>query len=258
MPEGDAVRRTALRLDRALAGERLVRAELRVPRFATVDLRGATVLGTATVGKHLLTRLDRDGRALTLHHHLRMDGTWRIGPPGPPRAPGHLIRIWLATDRQQAVGVHVHMVEVRRTADESAWIGHLGPDILAPGFDAQLAADRLAETGRPLVEALLDQSMICGLGTIWAAETAAAAGVDPDTPADRVPRLADALAAIATRMDHAVTEPPMTTRRQHLVYEREGQPCRTCGTVIRRRYVGQAPTQRRTFWCPTCQPPIPA
>ena len=252
------MRRTALRLDRALAGERLVRAELRVPRYATVDLRGATVLGTATVGKHLLTRLDRDGRALTLHHHLRMDGTWRFGPPGPPRAPAHLVRIWLATARQQAVGVHVHMVEVRRTADEAEWIGHLGPDILAPDFDAPSAAVRVAATGRPLVEALLDQTVICGLGTIWAAETAAWAGADPVTPADQVPRLAEALAGISDRMNRAVHEPPMATRRQNRVYEREGQPCRTCGTVIRRRDVGQPPTQRRTFWCPTCQPPVPA
>jgi endonuclease VIII len=135
MPEGDAVRRTARRLDEALAGQRLVRAELRVPRFATVDLRGATVLGTAPVGKHLLTRLSREGRALTLHHHLRMDGTWRIGQPGTPRAPAHLIRIWLGTSDTQAVGVHVHMVEVRRTVDEAAWIGHLGPDIMASDLD---------------------------------------------------------------------------------------------------------------------------
>lgn len=68
------MRRTARRLDEALAGRELVRADLRVPRFATVDLRGMTVLATHVRGKHLLTRLGDDRRALTLHHHLRMDG----------------------------------------------------------------------------------------------------------------------------------------------------------------------------------------
>ncbi len=88
MPEGDAVRRTARRLDAALAGGTLVRAELRVPRFATVDLRGMQVLGTHVVGKHMLTRLVDDRREWTLHHHLRMDGSWWTGPPGGPGARG--------------------------------------------------------------------------------------------------------------------------------------------------------------------------
>ena len=87
MPEGDAVRRTARRLDAALAGGTLVRADLRVPRFATVDLRGMQVLGTHVVGKHMLTRLADDRREWTLHHHLRMDGSWRTGPPGSPGRP---------------------------------------------------------------------------------------------------------------------------------------------------------------------------
>ncbi len=79
MPEGDAVRRAAIRLDAALAGGTLLVAEVRVPRFAAVDLRGATVAGTATVGKHLLTRMVHRGRKITLHSHMRMDGRWVTG-----------------------------------------------------------------------------------------------------------------------------------------------------------------------------------
>ena len=70
MPEGDAVRRTARRLDAALAGGTLVRAELRVPRFATVDLRGMQVLGTHVVGKHMLTDWDfQSGRTIHIAMH---------------------------------------------------------------------------------------------------------------------------------------------------------------------------------------------
>ena len=179
MPEGDAVRRTARRLDAALAGGTLVRADLRVPRFATVDLRGMQVLGTHVVGKHMLTRLADDRREWTLHHHLRMDGSWRTGPPGAPGAPEHQIRVWLATSSAQAVGVRVHDIDVRQTREEAHWVGHLGPDIMADGFDADAAAEILIGADRPLVEALLDQRLVCGMGTIWASELASAVGGRP-------------------------------------------------------------------------------
>ncbi len=254
MPEGDAVRRTARRLDGALAGAVLTRAELRVPRFATVDLRGMQVLGTQSVGKHLLTRLASDRRALTLHHHLRMDGRWRTGPLGPPGAPGHLIRVWLASADQQAVGVHVHMVEVRPTRDEGQWIGHLGPDVMADGFDVAAGADAWASTDRPLVEALLDQRIVCGLGTMWAAELAWAARVHPRTRTGAVPDLAAALAGIRDRMRRAVDVPAGVRRRELQVFERTGRGCPRCGTPIRAGRVGVAPLDRPIYWCPRCQP----
>ena len=253
MPEGDAVRRTARRLDAALAGQTLVRADLRVPRFATVDLRGMQVLGTEVRGKHMLTRMQDDRRCLTLHHHLRMDGRWRTGPVGPPGAPAHQIRVWLASGATQAVGIRVHMVEVLPTAREDEWVGHLGPDIMAGPFDPRAAADRLADADRPLVEALLDQRLVSGMGTMWAAELAFVSGVDPRAPSARVPDLADALAAIRDRMLHALDVPAPARRRALAVFERAGQPCRRCGTPIRAGRVGVAPMERPTYWCPGCQ-----
>ena len=83
MPEGDILRRAARSLDEALAGQRLVRAELRWPSAAGVDLVGATVLRTVPYGKHLFTRFD-DGRSL--HTHLRMEGSWRLSRTGTPEA----------------------------------------------------------------------------------------------------------------------------------------------------------------------------
>ncbi len=254
MPEGDAVRRTARRLDEVLAGGVLTRAELRVPRYATVHLRGMTVLGTHVVGKRLLTRLVDQDRAWTLHHHLRLDGSWRTGPPGPPRAPAQLVRAWLATPAGQAVGVRVHMIEVRPTRDEHLWVGHLGPDVMADGLDLVAGAARIAEADRPLVEALLDQRLVCGLGTMWAAELAAVAGVHPQTPSGRVDGLAEALGQVRGRMVRALTTPPAQQRRELVVFERTGRPCRRCGTPIRAGRVGAAPYDRPTYWCPTCQP----
>ncbi|MEI2809806.1 MAG: DNA-formamidopyrimidine glycosylase family protein [Nocardioides sp.] len=82
MPEGDAVWRTARRLDQALSGERLLATDLRVPSLATIDLSGAHVLGTTARGKHLLTRLSHpEHGALSLHTHLKMEGSWQIYRP---------------------------------------------------------------------------------------------------------------------------------------------------------------------------------
>ena len=79
MPEGDAVLRTAQRLDRALTGQVLTRSDIRVPRYATADLTGQAVAGTVARGKHLLTRIGADW---TLHTHLKMDGSWATLSPG--------------------------------------------------------------------------------------------------------------------------------------------------------------------------------
>jgi endonuclease-8 len=254
VPEGDAVRRTAARLDAALAGAVLVRSDLRVPRYALVDLRGMTVVGTAVHGKHMLTRLSDQRRSWTLHHHLRMDGAWWTGPPGRLPGPQHQVRVLLASDDSQAVGLRVHMVQVLPSDQEHVWVGHLGPDILGDGFDSEAAAGILRTADRPLVEALLEQRLVSGLGTMWAAELASEAGVHPTTPTSQVGALADALARIATRMRRAVVaDRPRQQRAGLRVFERTGRPCAVCGAPIRTMRVGAAPVDRPTYWCPGCQ-----
>src|SRR3954462_3249337 len=102
MPEGDAVYRTAGRLRSALDGRVLTRSDFRVPRHATADLTGRTVLETVSRGKHLLTRVEG---GLTVHPHLRMEGSWQISPAGRRLPPGDVIRLVLANVEWQAAGV---------------------------------------------------------------------------------------------------------------------------------------------------------
>src|SRR5689334_173386 len=94
MPEGDVVWRTAQRLHAALSGRALAVADLRWPSLATVDLTGRTVAETVARGKHILTRLSApstgQGPALTLHSHLRMEGSWRLNRTGA--TPGRRAR----------------------------------------------------------------------------------------------------------------------------------------------------------------------
>ncbi len=85
MPEGDTGWLTARRLNRALAGRTLTLFDLRVPQLTTADLRGSAVTAVVARGKHLLTRFDS---GLSLHSHLRMDGSWYVTEAGR-RASGH-------------------------------------------------------------------------------------------------------------------------------------------------------------------------
>ncbi|MFD9949542.1 DNA-formamidopyrimidine glycosylase family protein [Nonomuraea sp. NPDC059023] len=256
MPEGDAVYRTAARLREALDGRVLTRTDFRVPRHATADLSGRTVLTTASYGKHLLTRVEG---GLTVHTHLRMDGSWRIMEPGRRLPPGDQVRLVLATAEHQAVGLKLGMVDLVK--DERQIIGHLGPDLLGEGWDAAEAVGRLrARPERSIGEALLDQRNLAGIGTIYRAETLFLRGVWPWRKVGEIENL-DSLVSLAQRLldankTHAgtVTTGDRRPGNQTWVYGRAGRPCRRCGTRISRGEMGAQPQERLILWCGNCQP----
>lgn len=253
MPEGDAVWRTAQRLDDALSGQVLTRTDFRVPRLATVDLSRAEVVATVPRGKHLLTRLRADRelrgtREWSVHTHLRMDGSWRVLRPGQrwPR-PGHQARLVLAVPSAQAVGFLLGVVELLPTEREAALLGHLGPDVLGADWDPAAAAARLgADPARPVFDALLDQRNLAGVGTMWAAELCFAARVHPLRPAGEVD-LEALVAPAPARMD-----PERYTRPELRVFGHKA--CTRCLSTIRVLKVGPAGRRRDAHHCPTCQP----
>jgi endonuclease VIII len=257
VPEGDLVWLTARRLHEALAGRVLTRSDVRVPRYATTDLTGRPVTECIARGKHLLIRVEG---GVTVHTHLRMDGSWRIRPAGDRITPSHRIRLVLANDTWQAVGYQLGIVEILPTAREAGIVGHLGPDILGPDWDPAEAARRLrAVPARAVGEALLDQRNLAGIGNLYKAEVLFLRGVDPWRPAGDVADL-DALVSLAHRLMEANKERPgqVTTgvRRpgeQTWVYGRAGRPCRRCGTPIRAADQGSETSERITYWCPNCQ-----
>ena len=248
---------TARRLHEALAGRVLTRSDVRVPRYATTDLAGRAVTEGAARGKHLLIRVEG---GVTVHTHLRMDGSWRIRPAGERIAPSHRIRLVLANDTWQAVGYQLGIVEVLPTAREASVVGHLGPDLLGPDWDPAEAVRRLrAAPARAVGEALLDQRNLAGIGNLYKAEVLFLRGVDPWQPAGDVTGL-DGLVSLARRLMDAnkersgqVTTGVWRRGEQTWVYGRAGRPCRRCGTPIRAADQGSDTTERITFWCPRCQ-----
>ncbi|WP_134768468.1 DNA-formamidopyrimidine glycosylase family protein [Nocardioides sp. 1609] len=263
MPEGDTVYRAARLLDRALSGRVLTRTDFRVPQHATVDLAGGTVEATVSRGKHLLTRItDVGGAAWTLHTHLKMEGAWRVHRDGERwKRPAHQARVVLGVDGAHAVGFSLGIVELIATADEGSVVGHLGPDLLGPDWDEDVALARLhAEPDRPLGEALLDQRNLAGIGNMYMAELCFVSGVHPRTPVAEVaalPRLVRrGRQMLELNKERAVqsTTGNLRERERMWVYRRDRSPCRRCGTPVAVAMTGPAGRERAAYWCPRCQP----
>jgi endonuclease VIII len=262
VPEGDTVHLTGKRLRAALAGQVLVRGELRHPRLVEHDLAGRTVLDVVSVGKHLFTRFD-DARSL--HSHLRMDGSWHLYRPGMHwQRPAHQARAVLETAERIAVGFALHDLELLPTAEEHRLVGHLGPDLLDPAWDEAHAAEALRRfTARGASElglVLLEQRVMAGVGNLYRAEVCFLRGLSPWT---LVRDVADPAAVIALARElllRNADRPQQSTTgelgrgREHWVYERGGRRCRRCGTRIRSAEQGDGVYARFVYWCPGCQP----
>jgi endonuclease-8 len=130
-------------------------------------------------------------------------------------------------------------------------LARLGPDILErpPRLDAMLARLRRADGSRWLGEALLDQSIVAGIGNMWLAESLWDARVSPwrrlrDVTEEERRR---ALESAATLMRAALD----SGRATRAIYRRAGRPCPRCGTTI--RSFGQGDDNRTAYWCPSCQ-----
>ncbi len=266
MPEGDTVYRAARLLDRGLSGQVLVRSDLRVPQHATADLTGGTVVETVSRGKHLLTRIDRDSPSgterWTLHTHLKMEGAWRVIRPGRPwPRPAHTARVVLETDRAVAIGFSLGVVELLDRTDERRAVGHLGPDLLGPDWDEDVALARLAaDPARPIHDALLDQTNLAGIGNMYAAELCFIAGVHPSTLVAAMPdlrrlvRRAHQMLMLNKERAAQSTTGDLRERERMWVYRRDKSPCRRCGTPIAVAMQGPAGRERASYWCPSCQP----
>ncbi|KQO63679.1 DNA-formamidopyrimidine glycosylase family protein [Curtobacterium sp. Leaf261] len=258
MPEGDTVYRAAARLQSALGGKVLTRSDFRVPAFATLDLVGRTVDEVVPRGKHILHRIGD----LTVHSHLKMEGRWDVYAPGDRwRRPAHQARCILDAEGVSTVGFALGVLEVVPRDQEDDIVGYLGPDLLGPDWDADLAlANLLAVPERPVGLALLDQRVLAGLGNVYRAELCYLRGVLPTRPVGEVSdpvRLIDlAKRLIVANRDRSerITTGNSRPGQRFWVYNRAGKPCLRCRTRIQHGQLGDTElTLRDTYWCPNCQ-----
>jgi endonuclease-8 len=244
MPEGDSLHRAARRLQ-PLVGQRIEAASphprAQAERVAE-RVNGRTLESVEAIGKNLLLRFEG---GVVLRSHLRVSGRWTLRPRGEARAG----KPWLVLRGETLEGVlwNGPVLELHARAIE-----RLGPDILEcpPRLDEMLARLGGADGTLWFGEALLDQSLVAGIGNMWLAEALWDSSLSPWRRLAAVPEPERRLALeTAARMMRASVD---TGRANgHQVYRRAGRPCPRCGTRI--RSWGQGDDNRMAYWCPTCQ-----
>jgi len=272
LPEVETVRRM---LESAIVGRRVgsasvSRKRLRTSSLASLPARlvGRTFATPRRTGKFLM--LDMDG-GVTLLSHLGMSGRWLYWRPGwTPDGSLEHVHLKIAFED----GAILWFQDVRRfgmlrvvpsdALDRDPSLKLLGPDPLAVPRDG--AALRTAARGaRTSIKTwLLDQRRIAGLGNIYASEVLFRARVDPRRHAgtlapeewarvaSEIPAvLEESIARQGTTFStyRTIWNEPGEYGEQLLVYDRAGQPCRNCGTPLRRI----VQSGRSTYFCPSCQ-----
>ena len=276
MPEGDTIFRTARNLGRALEGKPVTAFRSTFPwlmRFNDdTPLAGQTIDKVEARGKWLLVHFSGGG---ILASHLLMNGRWHIYRRGERWQLAHIhMRIVIENEQYQAIGfrVPVARMHTQQSLDRDLRVAVTENDLLHKEFDAAAALERLrSRPDEAIADALLDQSVLAGVGNVFKSEICFVNGLNPFRAVGTLTR-DEAAAAIACAQkllranvledsgDTIVTYRGQQRRTTHnsdpsqslWVYGRNGEPCRRCGEPIRRRIQGA--DARVTFWCPQCQP----
>ena len=234
------------------------------PRAKLKKLVGHTITEVRRHGKYLL--LDTDG-PLTLLVHLGMTGRVLIQPKSAARQRHTHVVLDLGTrELRFADARRFGQIDVLERAKERrhAALADLGPDPIVHGIDVAAFAARAKGKKATLKAFLLDQTVLAGVGNIYASEALWRAQLKPTTRAHRL--TADSAKRLAAAIDETLRnalDNGGTTFSDFIsadgsegynedylwVYGREGEPCKRCKTLIRR-----ATHQGRvTYYCPTCQ-----
>jgi len=259
MPELPEVEYAARRLRRALRGRTIVHLRAHHPSQrrtlgAAVVRRvaGKTVRAVERRGKSQLVLLS-DGATLVVH--FRMNGDWDFGRSGTALAAHARVSFDLDDGKRVSLVDSRALCTVRWYAPDAPPVFKLGPEPEDPALVPSALRAALQRKRGPIKPALLDQSVVAGVGNIYAAEACWHARISPRAPANklslpRVARLLDGLRSAladghtnAARYHKGVREVPFN------VYDREGEPCNRCGRMIRR--ITQA--GRSTYFCAGCQ-----
>lgn len=281
LPEVETIKRI---LQKAIVGKKIVDIEVRKPKIFQGEAKeviGETIEEIERKGKMLLIKLSGDKGLLI---HLKLTGQIVWVPDGGKKVTlGHPIPF--AGSKLPAKTTHVIFTinggklfynDLRQFGwikvisnikhQMSNMIGKLG---LEP-FDREFTVDYLKQifsrTSRPIKIVLMDQEKIAGIGNIYANEALFEAGILPTKPANKlkdseIKKLKEAIIKVlkegikyggSSAKDEAYIKPtgePGQYQQYFRVYQRAGEKCRKCGTVIKRMNLGG----RGTFWCPKCQ-----
>jgi formamidopyrimidine-DNA glycosylase len=274
LPEVEVVRRGLAAhvvgrtiMDARFSGHRVARRHLAGPLDLGHRLRDRLVLHVARRGKYLWLVLDGDEALLV---HLGMSGQMLVSDPTAPDQPHLHGRFDLDS------GVQVRFVDQRTFGGFAlAAVGadgipdpirHIARDPFDPAFDASATAARIVRSSSGIKRLLLNQSVVSGIGNIYADESLWLARLHAERPGDRLTRpavvrlLGSARDVMAGALDQGGTSFDALYvnvngqsgyfDRSLNAYGQAGRPCRRCETPIVREHF----MNRSSFSCPRCQP----
>ena len=279
MPELPEVEVVRAGLERHVVGATITGVEVLHPRPVrrhptgptgfVAELRGRTITGARRRGKYLWLPLD-DGNAIL--GHLGMSGQLLVQPPEAP-AERHL-RVRFALDGSDE-GRELRFVDQRMFgglavsaagAELPPEIAHIARDPIDPEFDAEAFVRRVRRSSSGIKRLLLDQTVVSGVGNIYADEALWRARLHGERPGNRLsgPVLRELLGHVRDVMGDALAQGGTSFDALYVnvngesgyfdrslnAYGREDEPCRRCGTPIRRVSF----MNRSSYYCPVCQP----
>jgi formamidopyrimidine-DNA glycosylase len=274
LPEVETVR---LGLQHGVAGRTVASVHVGHPRAVRRHTAGAadfagrltgrTVLAAQRRGKYLWLPLD-SGDALT--GHLGMSGQLLVVPPDSPLQKHLHVRLRFDDGQRELRFVDQRtfggLLVVPGGEPVPPLLAHIARDPLDPEFDDDVFVERVRRRRTGLKRALLDQTLVSGIGNIYADETLWRAQLHGERPTDRLTRpavrrvlghardvLREAVVAGGTSFDalYVSAEGVSGLFEQSLnAYGREGEPCPRCGAPVRR----ESFMNRSSFSCPRCQP----
>jgi formamidopyrimidine-DNA glycosylase len=247
-----------------LPGQHIIGVTIRWPRHIAMPsvttfrrrIRGRSITDVKRRGKYLVLPLDRG----TMLIHLRMSGDLALVPADTPTGPYDRTVFCLENGQELRFSDARKFGKIFLLDDPDIILGKLGPEPLDISFTPQILASRLAKHRRAIKPLLMDQTFLAGLGNIYTDEALYHARIHPLRRSDsldmnEITALWQGVRdALTLGLHHSGASIDWVYRggdfQHHFrVYQRAGEPCLRCGTLIERIIVGQ----RGTHYCPTCQ-----
>ncbi|WP_462412463.1 DNA-formamidopyrimidine glycosylase [Neobacillus sp. Marseille-QA0830] len=270
LPEVETVRKTLIKLVQSKTIEnitvhwpKIIKNPLEVEQFIDA-LKGETIIDVGRRGKFLIIYTNH----FALVSHLRMEGRYGLYPGEEPYDK-HTHVIFHFTD-----GTELRYRDVRKFGTmhlyrkgeefEKPPLVELGPEPFSGEFTKQYLKSKLSKTNRKIKPALLDQTILVGLGNIYVDEALFRAGIHPERLASSVTdkEIAKLHKEITDTLGEAVKKGGSTIRSyvnsqgeigmfqlELYAYGREGEACKKCGRPLEKMKVGG----RGTHYCPHCQ-----
>jgi endonuclease-8 len=229
---------------------------------AAALLDGELLEDTEAFGKHLMYRFSGER---WVHIHLGLFGKIRTVHT-PVDTPRETVRLRLSTDQWFTDLVGAPRCAMIGPDERATLLERLGPDPLRPEADPHEAWTRIARSRQPVAALLMNQQVVAGVGNVFRAEVLFRSGLNPFVEGRALPQdgwnalwedLRRLMRAgvranriVSTRPEHRERRRGRARRSDATyVYGRTDEPCRVCGTLIRRTDL----MGRRLYWCPSCQ-----